>query len=163
MIFAHLPAGYVVARLLRQRLASAGVSWKPFLLACLLGAIAPDLDFLYYYTIDQQQHHHHAYITHFPIFWGVLLAVAGVWYRLARNKMVAALVLAFTFNACVHLCLDSIAGSIRWLAPFSFEPYSLFIVPRVTGSRRLDYLLHWTSWLELIPIAWALWLWRRAR
>ena len=163
MILGHLPAGYVVARLLRQRFAASDVTWRTFLAAALLGSVAPDFDLLYYYTLNQQQQHHHAYVTHFPIFWAGMLVAAAVWYRLARDKAWAALALIFTLNAFIHLGLDSIAGSIRWLAPFDFSPYSLASVPRVTGSRRLDYLMHWTVWLELVPIGWAVRLWWRKR
>lgn len=160
MIIAHLPAGYVVAKLLHKRFVPADVAWKPFLLACLVGSIAPDFDFLYY-LIDSRIHHH-AFPPHFPILWVGLLAGSVVWFRLAQDKRRAALAVVFALCGFLHLCLDSFAGSIRWLAPFAYDPYSLFTVPRITGSRRLDYLRHWTSWLELIPIAWATVLWRRA-
>ena len=160
MILGHLPAGYVAARLLQGRAAAQGVAWRPFLIAALLGSVAPDFDFLYFYLIDASRHHH-AFVTHTPLFWGGLLLAAVLWYGLARNRRWAVLALVFTFNACIHLCLDSIAGSIRWLAPFSEQVFALTRVPHVTAWRRLDYLLHWASWLELIPIAWAVWLWRR--
>ncbi len=158
MILAHLPAGYIASKLLHKRLAASGVAWKPFLWAGLLGAVAPDLDMLYY-LIDASRHHH-AFFTHFPAFWGGLLLAAGVWYRLARDKRLAVLAVIFALNGVIHLCLDSVAGSIRWLAPFDFQPFAMTTVPRLSGSRRLDYLMHWSSWVELIPIGWALWLWR---
>lgn len=176
MIFAHLPAGYVVARLLRNRLAEAQtnnpvkakaevevltqqrVPWKWLLAACLLGSIAPDSD-LTFYLFDATRHHH-LYPTHYPVVWGSLLLASVVWFCGASDKRWAVLALAFTLNAFVHLCLDSFAGSIRWLAPWSFERYALATVPRRTGTRLFDYLLYWTAWLELIPILWAAWLWR---
>ncbi|MBS1170355.1 MAG: hypothetical protein H6R01_1273 [Burkholderiaceae bacterium] len=163
MILGHLPAGYVVAKRLHRRFADSSVSWRALLLASLLGAVAPDFDFLYYYTFGQQRYHHHAYVTHYPLFWGALLLGAIVSHRLARDRLWASLGVVFTFNAFIHLCLDSFAGSIRWLAPFAYEPYSLLIVPHMTGSRRLDYLQHWSFWLELMPISWALWLYWRER
>ncbi len=159
MILAHLPTGYVVARLLRQPLAGTDIRWKAFLGACLLGSIAPDLDFLYY-LIDSSRHHH-IFFTHYPAFWGVVLGASALWYGLAHDKRWPVLALVLALNAFVHVCLDSVAGSIRWLAPLSFEPYALVTVPRVTGSRRLDYVIHWSSWLELIPMLWAGWLGRR--
>ena len=163
MILGHLPAGYVVARLLRQRFAASGVTWRTFLAAALLGSVAPDFDLLYYYTLNQQQQHHHAYVTHFPIFWAGMLVAAAVWYRMARDKRHAALAVVFAMCGFVHLCLDSGAGNIRWLAPFLDQRFALTKVPHLTGSRRLDYLMHWSFLLELIPIAWALFLWRRDR
>ncbi|RJX33535.1 MAG: metal-dependent hydrolase [Oxalobacter sp.] len=161
MILAHLPVGYIAAKLLHKRAGSHGVSWKVFLALALVGSIAPDLDFVYY-LIDSSRHHH-IFFTHYPAFWGALLIGAASWYGFARDRRWPVLALALTLNAFVHVCLDSVAGSIRWLAPVSFEPYALVTVPRVTGSRRLDYLVHWSSWLELIPIVWALLLWRNAK
>lgn len=160
MILAHLPMGYVVAKLARQSFVPAKLDAKSWMAACLLGAIAPDLDFLYY-LIDSSRHHH-IFFTHYPIFWGALLIAAASWYSFARGRRWPALALALTFNAFLHVCLDSVAGSIRWLAPFSYEPYALVSVPRVTDSRRQDYLIHWSSWLELIPMLWAVTLWRRS-
>lgn len=162
MILGHLPAGYVAARLLQRQAAAQGAAWKPFLIAALLGAVAPDFDFLYTYLIDASRHHH-AYVTHTPLFWGSLLLASALWTGLARNRRWAVLALVFTFNAFIHLCLDSIAGSIRWLAPFSEQVFALTRVPHVTAWRRLDYLLHWAAWLELVPILWAAWLWWRSR
>ena len=158
MILAHLPTGYVLGRLLHQPFARTGLAPRSLMVACLLGSIAPDLDFLYY-LIDGSRHHH-IFFTHYSVFWVTLLIATALWYGLARDKRWPALALALTLNAFVHVCLDSVAGSIRWLAPVSFEPYSLITVPRVTGSRRLDYVIHWSSWLELIPMVWAGWLWR---
>jgi hypothetical protein len=163
MIFAHLPAGYVTARLLQKRMHVSDVAWKTFLVAGLLGSVAPDFDLLYYFIIDQQRHHHHTYFTHFPVFWISLLAVSCLWYRFASNKRWATLAVIFSLNGFIHLILDSVAGNIRWLAPWDFQRYALTKVPHMTGSRRLDYLMHWSFLFELIPIVWAGILWKREK
>lgn len=160
MILAHLPAGYIAAKLLHKHFQANCACWKYFLAVALIGSIAPDLDLLYFMVDANRPYHHHAYWSHFPIVWGSLLLIAGIWYRLAEKKKMAALAVMFTLCGFIHICLDSVAGSIRWAYPFNTLPYSLITVPRVTGSRRLDYLVHWSSWLELIPIMWAAILWR---
>ncbi|CUR46968.1 hypothetical protein Q668_03800 [Alcanivorax sp. PN-3] len=44
MFIGHLPAGYVSAKLLFRRFADTGAATTAFVLAGILGAIAPDLD-----------------------------------------------------------------------------------------------------------------------
>lgn len=161
MILAHLPAGYIAAKLLHKRFHATCPCWTYFLMAALIGAITPDLDLIYFQFDPRRPYHHHAYWSHLPVLWAGLVAMAGVWFVVAREKKMAALALMFTLCGFIHICLDSVAGSIRWAFPFNALPYSLVTVPRATGSRRLDYLVHWSSWLELIPIMWAAVLWRR--
>jgi hypothetical protein len=69
MIVAHLPAGYLVSRLVVYRLGSWNVTLKWVLLAGLFGSIAPDLDLLYAYFFAHTYRHHHTYWTHLPIVW----------------------------------------------------------------------------------------------
>jgi inner membrane protein len=161
MILGHLPAGYVLAKLTHKQFEQSSVSWPAFLVAALLGAVAPDFD-MAYYLIDNSRHHH-AFVTHFPLFWGGLLLASALWFWCAHDRLWATLALIFAMNGLLHLALDSMAGSIRWAVPVNFLPYSLTTVPQVTGSRRLDYLMHWSSWLELMPMMWAFLLWMRAK
>lgn len=125
MIFAHLPAGYLIARFAYRRLGCDAVSRAAFVLAGLVGAVAPDFDFAYFFLVDGRQHHHHTYFTHFPVFWGALIIVFVIWFCMTRYRFVPALALIFACNGFVHLLLDSIAGGIAWLAPWSGYLYSL--------------------------------------
>ena len=160
MILAHMPAGYIAARLLFSRLGT-GLSFRPFLLAALLGAIAPDFDYFYFFFIDQRQHHHHTYWTHFPIVWAGLLLAALAWLRWGRAKKTAALAVIFAGNGMIHMLLDTVVGDIWWLAPFVDMPYSFFTVHPVYHPWWLNFILHWSFAVEWAIIAWAVYLWRQ--
>lgn len=112
MMIAHLPAGYLALRAwpvaLERRVFIAG----------LLGAVAPDLDMVWFLFVDQGAHHHHSYLTHRPALWlGVLIVtlLVGRWIHPAWKQMGIAL------SACalLHLGLDSIVGQIAWGWPLS--------------------------------------------
>ena len=51
MITAHLPSGYVLARVFRW----TGLSFA----AALVGATFPDIDLIWFYFIDDRAFHHH--------------------------------------------------------------------------------------------------------
>jgi hypothetical protein len=162
LIIGHLPAGYIASRLLAVRLAADGVNERLFVATGMSGAIAPDLDMLYFYLVDQRQHHHHTYFTHVPIVWAsMLLASVIFWMSAGRNKALAVLAVIFSLNGFIHLLLDSIVGDIWWLAPFVDRPFSLFTVPALYEPWWLNFVLHWSFGLELFLVAWAVLLWRR--
>lgn len=161
MITAHLPAGYIGAKLLAPRLGVSGRAFRPFLLAGLLGAVAPDFDLVYYFLIDQHQHHHHTLWPHFPIVWVSLLLLSVLWFRAGHGRSVAALAVIFSVNGLVHMVLDTVAGNIWWLMPFVNKPFVLFTVPPRYSPWWLSFILHWTFLFELAVIGWAVYLWRR--
>lgn len=163
MFIAHLPAGYIVSRLLLPRFASRGAALKPFLSAAALGAVAPDLDMIYFYLIDDRQHNHHTYLTHFPIAWIGLLLMSAAWLHTGRAGNRAPLAIIFALNGFLHMLLDSIVGRIWWLAPFSDKSFTLFTVPALYDPWWLSFLLHWSLALELAIVMWAVYLWRRRR
>ncbi|MEH6490926.1 metal-dependent hydrolase [Halopseudomonas sp.] len=160
MFIGHLPAGYVATRLLFRRFARTGVTARYFMLAGMFGAIAPDLDMFYFYLIDNRQHHHHTYWPHFPVIWFSLLLVTSLWFGLARDRSRAALGVIFALNGCLHMLLDSIVGDVWWLAPWIDQPFVLFTVQAVYTPWWLNFFLHWTFALELVVVAWAIYLWR---
>ncbi|MEH6565278.1 MAG: metal-dependent hydrolase [Halopseudomonas sp.] len=160
MFIGHLPAGYVVARLLLPRFASTGVTARYFMLAGMLGAIAPDLDMFYFYLVDNRQHHHHTYWPHYPVIWFSLLSAASLWFSLARVRAGAALALIFAVNGCLHMLLDSIVGDVWWFAPWIDQPFVLFTVQAVYTPWWLNFFLHWSFALELAVWGWAIFLWR---
>lgn len=162
MIIGHLPAGYVTSKLLAPRFGVEGAALKRFIWAGMLGAIAPDLDILYFYLVDHRQHHHHSYWPHFPIVWAILLLVSLIWFYTARAKPGAALAVIFTANGLIHMILDTVAGNIWWLAPFVDKSFALFKVPPRYDPWWLSFIFHWSFVFELAIVVWAVYLWRRA-
>lgn len=160
MFIGHLPTGYVTAKLLFKHFADTGVTAKLFFWAGALGAIAPDLDLVYFYLVDNRQNHHHTYWPHFPILWLVLLVSSSVLFKFARKKSGAALALIFSINGFLHMLLDSIVGDIWWLAPFIDLPYALFTVEAAYKPWWLNFILHWSFALEMLIFVWAFYLWR---
>ena len=157
MILAHLPSGYLLGRLwLRRNPRQARVMG-----ACLLGAIAPDLDLIWFYFIDNRAFHHHRYWVHIPGFWVIVALVALPLVRLfARNWFRPAL--AFLSAILLHLVLDTLTGGILWGWPFSNHLYTLVTVPAAYANWVLSFLLHWTMLAELGIIMMALLLYLRA-
>lgn len=160
MFIAHLPAGYLLTRLLIGRgwhgAALPGVA----LAAGLAGALAPDLDLLYFYFVDHCQTHHHRYWSHWPVAW---LAVTMAGAVFARWHNGAALLLLFGLGGFAHLLLDTLVGDIWWLAPLVDRPFALFTVPARWRPWWLNFVLHWSFAVELVLCAWALWKWRRGK
>jgi hypothetical protein len=160
MIIGHLPAGYIVARLLAPRAASRGLPAAPFVRAGIAGAVAPDLDMIYFHLVDHRRHHHHAYPTHFPIVWATLLLAALAWAYSGRRKNAAYGAVMFSLNGFIHLMLDTIVGDIWWLAPFVDRPFSLFAVAAWSSPWWLNFVCHWSFGFEVALAIWALALWR---
>lgn len=160
MIIGHAPAGYIAATLLHDKLFANLVSAKAFIIAGMLGAVAPDLDMLYFHLIDQRQQHHHTYFSHWPALWLGLLLLSLVLLRLHRSKQSATLAIAFCSMGLLHMLLDSIVGDIWWFAPLLDQPYALFNVPARYTPWWLNFILHWSFALELGLWIWATWLYR---
>ena len=134
-----------------------------FLFSGILGAVAPDLDMIYFHLADHRQHHHHTYWTHFPVLWAGLLLVSMWWFRRTRSKPFAAVAVIFSLNGFVHMLLDSIAGDIWWFAPMFNIRFSFFTVPALYTPWWLNFLLHWTFALELAVTGGAVFLWYSSR
>ena len=152
MLIGHLPAGYLVSRVIAARAADpARASW--LLLFGLIGSILPDSDLLWFYFLDGGRVHHHRYITHWPSFWLTLLPVTYFVLRVTRRARYVAPMLVLFLNVLVHLLLDTIVGDVWWLAPFDDEPYRLFTVASVHKPWVLNFVLHWSFALELGLVA----------
>jgi inner membrane protein len=160
MFIGHLPAGFITAKLLFPRFAVCSVSHKTFLFWGMLGAIAPDIDMLYFYLIDHRQHHHHSYFTHFPILWLLLLLTSILWFRLSLQRKKATLAVIFSLGGFIHMFLDSIVGDIWWFMPFVDEPFALARVPAIYKPWWLNFLLHWSFGIEIMVVCWAIYLWQ---
>jgi len=154
MFIAHLPAGYLAARLLAR---CTGIKATPTLvLAGMAGGVFPDMDLLYGAWVDGGRVHHHLYWPHLPLVW----ASAGVLFLLARRRLGDAcgrLCGVFMLGVWSHLLLDSVAGDIWWLWPWLDTPFSLINIPAIHTPWWLNYLLHWSFAVELAIVALALW------
>lgn len=144
MFIAHLPAGYLLGRLVQRT--SPGSQWV--IPAALFGSVAPDLDLVYFYLIDEGRTHHHHYLTHMPLFWAAVavLTLVPMWY--AQSRYLAAAV-AFFVGVLSHMALDSIAAPTYWLAPFSDMKTELFPVPATHSHWIVSFVLHWTFLIEV--------------
>ncbi|UWQ81859.1 metal-dependent hydrolase (plasmid) [Leisingera sp. S132] len=155
MLTAHLPSGYVLARL-------APEGHRLLLPAALIGAVLPDFDMLWFHFVDQGSIHHHRYWVHVPAFWAVVAALALPVLAL-RARALLAPGLVFFAALFLHMVLDTIGGGILWGAPFNDRLYTLVEVPASQPHWVLSFLLHWTFLLELGIWASALYLWRKGR
>lgn len=145
MITAHLPSGYVLARLSRSP--EPMVFW-----ACILGAVFPDFDLLFFYFVDDRAFHHHRYWVHAPGLWLMILAlVTPLALRLPYPLKPA--VFWFMGAWFMHLCLDSIVGSIMWLWPVSDQFFQFATVQPTHSHFILSFMAHWSFALEI-----AIWL-----
>lgn len=153
MIIAHLPSGYVAARM-------TGYPSGPVFWAILAGSVFPDLDLIWFYLIDDRAFHHHKYWVHAPGFWLLVAAVAlPVIATLARHWLLPAV--AFLAIIFLHLILDSLVGSIMWTWPFSDQLYQLFTVATTKHHWIISFMLHPSFLAEIAITIWALVLFLR--
>jgi len=157
MFIAHLPAGYLISKAMvaTNHLRHLGQQAKHRLLvAGMIGAIIPDIDLLYFYLIDHRQHNHHSYWTHLPIFWvAAMLIWAALFWNRSRTWFWLGIV--FGLSALGHMVLDSTAGGIRWLYPLSLEYFRLAHIHAGQTWWVMNFVLHWTFWLELVIVGMA--------
>lgn len=163
MIVGHLPAGYLVSELLVKHVPTLNLKEAHVVSAGMLGAVAPDVDLLYFYLIDNRQHHHHLYYPHLPVVWAVLLGLSVGWLLFSRRKTLAVLAFAFSLNGMIHMVLDTIAGDIWWLKPWVDLPFVLVTVPARFQPWWLNFVLHWTFMLDLVVLLLAGLVWHTSR
>ncbi len=151
MFIGHLPAGIIVANLATKGRSNATRRWWA---VALLGSVFPDFDMFYFYFVDGRQTLHHHYWTHLPFVW-LCLTPLLVWHPLSR---------LFLVNVLLHLVLDSLAGGILWLWPFSSRSFVAVEVPAAHAWWVWNFVLHWSFLPELLLLGWALlYLFRRWR
>lgn len=151
MFIGHLPAGYLLSRVFSDRATQAAVT---------VGSILPDIDLLYFYTLGERAVVHHYYWTHIPAFWVVLGAVVWSILRIARLRY-HAYVAPLLLGVFLHLCLDSIAGSIFWMYPFSDTALTLVHVPALYDPWYLNFIWHWTFAVEIAVVLFAVYIFVR--
>lgn len=157
MFIAHLPAAYLVTPPLLRRAGAPEHLRKRLLLLGLAASVLPDLDLLWFYFVDHRRQVHHAYLPHLPLacVLGLAVVALGLWLgRAGRWAWVGLGVVAL--NVGVHLLLDTAAGGIRWLWPFSEAELVLGRVEARYHPWYLNFVLHWTFGLEIVLTAAAL-------
>jgi hypothetical protein len=159
MIIAHLPAGYILSKLTYKRFKSHINNYRAFMVWGLFGAIAPDMDLLYYHLIDHRRTLHHKYFSHYPICWLIFIIIAiGLFTLKATRKTFGYYSLIFATSGFLHLILDTVVGNIWWFAPFIDRPFSLVTMPQRFHPWWLNMMLHWSFAIELIIVAFGAWL-----
>lgn len=164
MFIAHLPVGYVATSALLDRVEVGAAVRRRLLALGLVASVLPDLDLLYFYLVDQRRQGHHAYFPHLPVFWigALTLGVAAFWIMgRSRTAWVALAVLGL--NALLHLVLDTVAGGIRWLWPWSAIEIRFVDVPARYHPWYLNFVLHWSFALEIALALAAAWVYARRR
>ena len=153
MLTAHLPSGYVLARVAPQSI--------PYLLpAALLGSMLPDFDMIWFHFVDQGAVHHHRYWVHIPVFWA-LIAVFVLPVMTKLRRLPTGLV--FFAAIALHLVLDTIAGGIMWGAPLSDHLFAFTTIPAKYSHWIISFMLHWTFALEVAVWIAALGFWLKRK
>ncbi len=163
MFIGHFPSGYVFGHFVSNATKGTLLKHKYILLACILGAMAPDLDMLYFYLIDNRQTNHHKYWSHYPVIWLALGITTYAIHRAIKYKAVTLFCMFFVGGGLLHLLLDSIVGDIWWFAPFVNKSYALFSVPAVYKPWWLNFILHWSFTFEIIISFVAISIWKMER
>ena len=83
MLIGHIPAGYLAATPVLDRLGLTPRRRRTLLTVALVASVAPDLDVLAFYATGGQVHHH-AFLTHWPLAW---LAVTGLGLAVAAESV----------------------------------------------------------------------------
>lgn len=158
MFIGHLPAGYLVTDALLRGRRVPEAARRRLLAAGLMASVAPDLDLLYFYLLSDRQRVHHEFLPHLPLAWVPVLMAAAVVLAAARAGRMAWLVLVIVaLNLLGHLALDTTAGGIQWLWPFSRTEFVIAHVEARYQPWFLNFVLHWTFALELLLAALAAW------
>ena len=114
----------------------------------MLGGVLPDLDLIWFYFVDNRAFHHHHYWVHIPAFWAMVALVTFPILRVFKPTWRRAAV-AFFAAILVHMCLDSVAGGVKWLWPFSDAFFQLVTVPAAQSHWILNFVLHPVFLLEI--------------
>ncbi|WP_346896521.1 metal-dependent hydrolase [uncultured Roseibium sp.] len=140
MLTAHLPAGYCLTKLMKNR--------PPLLLpVALFFSILPDFDLIWFFWVDGRQIHHHRYWVHIPAFWAVVGTVSLVAFWRTRFRPYVVIAVAAVF---LHLVLDSLVGGILWLSPWDNTLYQLITIQPTKPHWLFSFILHWTFLAEVV-------------
>lgn len=148
MIIGHLPAGYLLGRMGSRLRVVDHASRRDLVAACMMGAIFPDVDMIWFHLVDHGRIHHHLYWTHLPAFWLLVAAAIALAGTASPRLRARAAFWFFLLGVLSHLVLDSLIGDIYWALPFAHEPFSLFQVQARHSPWYLNFILHWVFALE---------------
>jgi len=163
MFVAHLSSGYIVSKLLLNKRNISNADYTALLIVGIVASIVPDLDLLYFYFIDNRQHAHHSYWTHMPFFWLLIYSVVVIVAVVSNSRRSFLFGTLFTASVLMHLVLDTLAGGIFWLYPYSNESYVLFTIPATYDWWVWNFILHWSFGFELLIIAISVHMFRQPR
>lgn len=161
MFIAHLPAGYLLSRGLLAlppfaRLPIA--QQRRLLVAGLFASILPDLDLFYLYLFAPHGQGHRGYPSHWPLLWLALSLIVALAAEACRRRDWHGFNLFVLANVQLHLLLDTVAGPVRWLAPFDHTRFVWMIVPRQPGWWVWSYVVHVSMFFEILIVVAAAWL-----
>ncbi len=151
-----MPAGYISTKAVFQILPLRYIKQihlQYALLWGIIGSIFPDFDMFYFYLIDHRQHLHHGYWTHIPFYWLCIFLLIFTILFAFRKCSLKIYLAVFLINILIHLFLDTTAGKIRWLYPFSSHDFVFFNVPALHSWWVWNFVFHWTFLFEIILTA----------
>lgn len=150
MFIAHLPAGYLLTRfVLKKTNYTTQRHTNYFYLLGALFSVLPDFDLFYFYFFNASQPHH-VYAPHIPLYWPLISSVVFiVAYKIKSNdlKLTAMLLLG---NTLLHMLLDTLAGGIMWLYPYTSEFIRFSYIPATHNLWVMNFIMHWTFIFEII-------------
>jgi len=164
LFVAHGFGGYLVTRFLIKRAEDKAYSnaiFSRYILWGVFCSILPDFDLLYFYTLDERLHPHHSYWTHMPLFWiFATCAVYSVGHGIYK-KPIGLYCLILLVGTFLHLLLDTVAGGIYWLYPWSGYKFQWFEIQPHYYWWVFNYIFHWTMLMEVTLIMLAIIVYRR--
>jgi inner membrane protein len=151
MIFGHAAIAVIGYKALRVRAApAAGIAFA-------IGSLFPDLDLLWWKFFSDQRTPHHLFWPHLPLFWMLLGALVFLVSKFFDPSYIKISVW-FLLGVALHILLDTHAGGVAWLYPFSSKMFYLFPVSDTHKNFLISGVLHWTFILELPFIMTAAWI-----
>lgn len=151
MFIAHLPAGYILAKFLDKKLKQTKTSKKAFFAIIMIGAVFPDIDLFYFYLFDNRSVHHHKYFLHWFSFWIPIFVISYLYFKFSKytSRLALAIVL-LSSAALLHISLDTFVGDVWLFAPFIDKPYVFFEVTSRYQPWWLNFIFHWSFFVEII-------------
>ena len=147
MIIAHLPAGYLLTKILSAKFPAARA--RSLWCCALAASVLPDIDIIWFHLAGGLRNHRY-YPTHWPLTWLALALVAMVLLLIIKKRELLIYPLAALANVMLHLLLDILAGPVLYVAPLSWEKIQLIRVPAVYDWWVWNFIRHWTFQLELM-------------